>query len=211
MAPLLNLIDHVVFATPDLEKTIHDLSERLGVTATLGGKHPQWGTQNALLALGPRLYLEIMGPDPALSRPDLIRPFDIDKLYKPRLAAWVCRSDDLNKTVQVAKEAGTDLGMIQSGQRTKPDGSKLSWTMTDLMTNRENGIVPYFINWGGSAHPAANAPSGCLLKSLRAEHPNPNRINSILKALELDFKIDYGRGAALIALIETPKGIVELY
>jgi hypothetical protein len=203
-------IDHLVYATPDVDQTMHDLSELFGVTAIKGGQHPQWGTRNALLSLGPQMYLEIMGPDASLSDPKMKRPFDIDKLHRPRLAAWVCRSADLEKTVTVAKQAGVDLGTVQSGKRSRPDGGVLSWTMTDLMTNRENGIVPYFINWGRSVHPARNAPSGCTLRDLRAEHPNPNHIVSIFRVLDLDLRVDYGKGTALIAAFTTPKGLVEL-
>jgi hypothetical protein len=210
MNSLFALLDHLVYITPDMDQTIDDLAKQLGVTAILGGQHPQWGTRNALLALGPQMYLEIMGPDATLSSPGLKRPFDIDRLYKPRLATWVSRSEDLNGTVEVGRQVGIDLGAVQSGKRTKPDGSVLSWSMTDLMTARENGIVPYFINWGTSKHPASGAPKGCLLKELKAEHPNPNHINSILKAFGLDLQTGYGKSSSLSALIETKNGIVEI-
>jgi hypothetical protein len=210
MNSLFGLIDHLVYVTPDIERTIEDLSRQLGVAPILGGQHPIWGTRNALLALGPRMYLEIMGPDPKLSRPGLKRPFDIDKLYKPRLATWVSRSEDLNRTVEIGRQVGVDLGEVQSGKRTRPDGSLLSWTMTDLMKPRESGIVPYFINWGTSRHPAEGAPTGCVLRELKAEHPNPNHVNSLLKAFELDLQISHGKSATLIALLETKHGIVEI-
>ena len=76
------------------------------------------GTRNALLALGPRMYLEILGPDSSLSREGLKRPFDIDRLYKPRLATWVSRSEDLNRTIEVGRQVGVDLGEVLSGKRT---------------------------------------------------------------------------------------------
>jgi hypothetical protein len=210
MNSLFTLLDHLVYITPDIEQTIDDLAKQLGVIAILGGQHPQWGTRNALLALGPQMYLEIMGPDATISSAGLKRPFDIDRLYKPRLATWVSRSEDLNRTVQIGRRVGIDLGAVQSGKRTKPDGSVLSWSMTDLMTSRENGIVPYFINWGTSKHPASGAPKGCLLKELKAEHPDPNRINSILKAFGLDLQTSHGKSSSLSALIETNNGIVEI-
>jgi hypothetical protein len=210
MNSLFYWLDHLVYATPDVDQTINDLSRILGVTAAIGGQHPIWGTRNALLALGPKMYLEIMGPDPKLSKPGLKRPFDLDKLYKPRLSTWVSRSEDLIKTVKVGRNVGVDLGEVQSGSRTKPDRSVLSWKMTDLMKFRENGIVPYFINWGISEHPAEGAPKGCVLKELKAEHPNPNHLNSVLKAFGLDLQITHGKSASLTARIETKKGIVEL-
>ena len=82
--------------------------------------------------------------------------------------------------------------------------------MTDLMKHRENGIVPYFINWGNSKHPAEGAPTGCALKELKAEHPNPNHLNSILKAFGLDIQITHGKSASLSATIETKSGMVEI-
>jgi hypothetical protein len=211
MDSLFAVLDHLVYVTPDVDKTIEDLSAQLGVSAVPGGQHPAWGTRNALLALGSRMYLEIMGPDPTLPRPALQRPFGIDNLYRARLATWVCRSDDLQHTVEVGRHVGVDLGEVKPGQRTRPDGTKLSWTMTDLMKSRENGMVPYFIDWGTSRHPAEDAPAGCILKQLRAQHPKPNHLNSILKAFDLDLQMDHGRGSALIAIVQTKHGLVEIF
>ena len=210
MKALSSVLDHLVYITPDVDQTIKDLGKKLGVDAIPGGQHQTWGTRNALIALGPKMYLEIMGPDPTLSRPGLKRPFDIDRLYKPRLVTWVSRSTDLDKTIELGRQLGVDLGEVQSGSRVRPDGTVLSWKMTDLMKPRVNGIVPYFINWGKSKHPASSAPAGCLLKELKAEHPNPNQINSILKAFGLDLQISHGKSTNLMAIIETKQGTVEI-
>ena len=205
-----SLIDHVVYVTPDVQQSIRDLSRFLGVTAVFGGRHPVWGTCNALLALGRQVYLEIMGPEPTLSRPGLVRPFAIDQLERPRLATWVAKSENLVRTVEESRQKGVELGEILSGSRTKPDGSVLSWSMTDLMAYREGGIVPFFINWGDSEHPAESAPKGCKLIELRAEHPDPGRIRSILGSLGIDVPVERGREFRLGALIQTPRGLVEL-
>ena len=61
------LIDHLVYATPDLDLGIDTIERLLGVRATPGGQHLGAGTRNALVALGPGTYLEIVGPDPANS------------------------------------------------------------------------------------------------------------------------------------------------
>jgi len=40
MKPLLERVDHLVFATPDLDSTVADVERRLGVRPPPGGTHP---------------------------------------------------------------------------------------------------------------------------------------------------------------------------
>ena len=94
---------------------------------------------------------------------------------------------------------GVDLGEVKSGSRTSRMEAFFRGQCGTAETSGD-GIVPYFINWGKSTHPAAGAPAGCLLKELKAEHPNPNHVNSVLKAFEIDLQVSYGRSPSLIAL-----------
>src|SRR5262249_11322359 len=61
---VVSRVDHLAYATPDLEKGVAEIERLLGVRATPGGQHPGRGTRNALVSLGPTSYLEIVGPDP---------------------------------------------------------------------------------------------------------------------------------------------------
>lgn len=60
-------VDHLVYATPDVDRTVDELERRLGIRAAPGGRDPARGTKNALLALGARSYLEIVGERPGAS------------------------------------------------------------------------------------------------------------------------------------------------
>ena len=209
MIPLLSILDHLVYATPDLDATIERLEQLFSVRAAIGGQHPGWGTKNALLSLGPKAYLEIMGPDPTQPEPKQPRPFGMDTMSKPRLMTWVARTDDIQSVIDRAKRQELDLGELQEKSRKKPDGSILKWTMTDLRKNRKDGAVPYFINWGDSEHPAENSPKGCRLIKLEVTHPDAKRVNELLKNLGIDLKVGLGT-VALKATIESPKGQIVL-
>ena len=87
-------LDHLVYATPDLDASVEELAERLGTDPVPGGAHPGWGTRNALIGLGPGSYLEVIGPDPGQPRSDHPRPLLIDELTSARLVTWAYRHPD---------------------------------------------------------------------------------------------------------------------
>lgn len=206
----LEVVDHLIYAVPDLAAGIDELERRLGVRAAIGGRHPTWGTHNALLSLGPGCYLEIMAADPEAVPPASPRPAGLDTLTAPRLATWVAAAIDLERRVAGARAAGVDLGEVARRSRTRPDGSVLAWTMTDPIMPRMDGLVPFLIDWTGSAHPGASAPAGCRLIDLRAEHPDLDDVRRQLDALGLPMPVARGSAPRLIATLATPRGTVEL-
>ena len=209
MKNLLSVLDHLVYITSDLDAAVERVEQLFSVRAAIGGQHPGWGTKNALLALGPKAYLEIMGPDPSQPEPKQPRPFGMDTMSKPRLVTWVARTDDIQSVIDKAKRQDLDLGELQEKSRRKPDGSILKWTMTDLRKDRKDGTIPYFINWGDSAHPAENSPKGCRLIKLEVFHPDAKRVNELLRNLGIDLQTGLG-SVALKATIESPKGQIVL-
>jgi hypothetical protein len=201
-------VDHLVYATPNLQAGIEQIEHLLGVRAAAGGQHPGRGTRNALLSLGPGTYLEIIAPDPDQPRPDGPRWFGVDEVRAPRLVTWAAKGN----LDQVTRNAGPGLtlGEIAAGSRRAADGTMLSWRYTDPRTVIADGVVPFFIDWGKTPHPSATAPRGATLTGLRAEHPEPDQARNALKRLGLDLPLTRGPRPALIATIQSPRGRVEL-
>lgn len=208
-APILSKIDHLVFATPNLAAGVEQVEKLLGVKAVPGGQHPGAGTRNALIRLGEVTYLEIIGPDPDQPRPAMSRRFGIDDLKTSRLVTWAAKNTDLDALVQVAKQHGVDLGRVLAGSRRRPDGVLLAWKTVSPALNAD-GIIPFFIDWGTTPHPASSLPKSCTLIGLRAEHPNADRVRAELSSLGVNIRVDARSAPALIATIHTPHGDVEL-
>ena len=209
-AKVISRVDHLVYATPDLNRGVEEVEKLLGVRATAGGQHPGRGTRNALIALGPTTYLEIIAPDPEQPPPKESRPFGIDGLKESKLVAWFVSGRDLERLRGEAVSKGVLLGEVKSGSRRRPDGIELSWKFTEPSVLVADGIVPLLIDWGDSPHPAHTAAKGVTLVSLRAQHPDVQSVSGMLKNLGVDLPVKQGTGPALIAVIDGPRGRVEL-
>ena len=106
--------------------------------------------------------------------------------------------------------AGVPLGGLSSGSRRRADGALLSWRFTNPRTVVADGLVPFLIDWGGSPHPARAAAQGLRLVELRAEHPDPATVEPMLRALGLDLEVTKAPVPALVAVIDGPRGAVEV-
>ena len=203
-------LDHLIYGTPDIEETVDWLERQTGVRAAPGGQHLGHGTRNALMALGSTTYLEILGPDPEQPQPDEPRWLGIDDLDAPRLLTWAATASPLVPFAEKAMARGMDLGMVQPAHRRRPDGVDLHWELTDPSVMLAGGLVPFFIDWGSGPHPADTAPVGATFIGLRAEHPEPDAVVSLLQDLDLNLEVVRGPQVALVATLEGPKGTVEL-
>jgi hypothetical protein len=207
---LLRKIDHLVYATPDLNNGVKQIETLLGVHATPGGQHPGEGTRNALVALGPTSYLEIIGPDPEQPKPAGPRKFRIDDLNESRLVTWAAKGTNLPQVVADARRRGVPVGDVIPGSRRTPGGVLLSWHISNQRAMVADGLVPFFIDWGDTPHPATSAAAGATLISLRAEHPEPDRVERMLGELGLEVRVVKAAKASLVATIAGTRGRVEL-
>ena len=198
------LIDHLVYAAPDLAAAVADVEQRFGVRAQPGGKHIGLGTHNALLALGARTYLEIIAPDPGQPEPSTARPFGVDGPHRAGLVSWALACDDIDAAVARARSRGYDPGEVAGGQRAAPDGTVLRWRLA--LSAMAGGLIPFLISWGDAEHPARSAPPGLTLEAFHLEHPDPPSLASVLIALGADVEIRAAGAAAFVARLSGPNG-----
>jgi Glyoxalase-like domain len=202
------LIDHLIYAAPDLMAAIDDLEERFGVRAQPAGKHVGVGTHNALIGLGGRTYLDIIAPDFEQPPPSMHRPFGLDRLAAARLAAWAVPCDDIDAAITQARSRRYDPGDAVDMQRIAPTGSVVHWRMT--LNAFEGGPVPFLIAWGDTEHPSRSAPQGLTLDSFELAHPEPAQVTPILAAIGADIEVNPASHFALVAQIRGPHGVKTL-
>ncbi len=203
------MIDHLVYATPDVDVSVQDLARRLGVRALPGGRHLGYGTRNALLSLG-SCFLEIIGPDWAQHRPVGGYWFGVENLAEGRLVTWTARVEHIERVAAHAHVSGYKPGDVHQVFRETPEGDRLSWRLT-MPTMAGDGLVPNLIEWDeGVPHPANTSPEGVTLTELVGYHPLPESIQPMLEALRVDMEIRLGDTPRLVALVESPYGSVEL-
>jgi catechol 2,3-dioxygenase-like lactoylglutathione lyase family enzyme len=205
------LLDHILFGSPDLEAGIDFVEKRTGVRATFGGVHPGRGTQNALLSLGERRYLEIIAPDPA--QPGVKNPIasNLRSLTEPRLVGWAAHPGSVSAFAEKLRAAGIKFDGPTPGSRKRPNGQLLKWQIVSL-ADTASGLLPFFIEWDrDSVHPSVDAPKGCKLLSFAAETPDPEKLTATLKALDLGLPVKKAERPRLHAIISGPKGNLDVY
>ena len=202
------MLDHLVYATPDLDQTVVDLAGR-GITLSLGGPHPGLGTCNYLAALGDRSFLEVVGPDREQPDPVTARPFGIDDLTEARLMTWAIQVPDLDEALDRARAGEHEPGEVMAMSRRRPDDVLLSWRLA-FPSDNQGGLVPFVIAWGDTPHPSLSAATGTRLVRLRGEHPDPGRLGVVFAALDTELDVTEAAEPGLVAELTTGSGTVVL-
>lgn len=199
-------VDHLVYASLSLEPEVERIAGILGVRPAYGGQHTGLGTHNALLALGPRTYLEIIAPDPSQPPPAEPLPFGLGELTAPGLRAWAASPPSFDEAIARSMAAGYDYGPVVPGERRTADGLSLHWRMTTASHQQALAIVPFLIDWGSGPHPAGSAPAGATLAGFRLLTPDPPRLAARLEVLGLDVDIENAGQPGLQAILAGPAG-----
>jgi hypothetical protein len=126
------------------------MSQRYGLTAVAGGRHPEWGTANWIVPVGDA-YLE------------LVAVVDERVAERSAFGRWVARADPvilrpIGWSVRAVSldAVSTRLGLtVTTGSRATPSGRLLTWKLAGVEHAAVEPILPFFIEWAeDSPHPS---------------------------------------------------------
>jgi hypothetical protein len=207
--PAVEAVDHLLLGVPDLEAGMKWFEEKTGIRPAAGGSHPGRGTRNALVSLGGRHYLEIIAPDPAQAGVDNEMVAGLKKLTAPRLVTWAATSTDLEATIARLDAERVVHSPATPGSRKRPDGRVLAWRVVAVQSDLGE-TIPFFIDWGTTVHPSAEAPAGARLIALTFRHPKPGALREELARLGIASEVKPSPEPGLAVRLETPRGLISL-
>ncbi len=147
----LDRVDHLIIARPDLATGVDEIERLCGVRPAIGGRHPDWGSHNALLSLGPRTYLEVIAPDPESAVPPEKRPSVFTRPGTNLVNGWIANQSDIAGALALLSDHGCRMGEPVHGRRALPDGRVLSWTLTDPSVTLFDASGGRLDLWGSTA------------------------------------------------------------
>ena len=178
-------------------------------SAAPGGAHPGLGTRNALLSLGESVYLEVIAPDPEQVLTGTLGA-RLATLSAPGLITWAAATPDLESVASGAAGLSLSVRGPVPTERRAPDGTVLRWRLLFVGGHGFGGLVPFFIDWMDTPHPARTSPAGGRLTTLEIRSPDADPLNGLYRALGLDCEATAGDEPGLTARIETETGEVRL-
>jgi hypothetical protein len=202
-------LDHLMWGAPTLEEGMAEAERLFGVAAAPGGVHLGVGTQNALISLGERHYLEIIAPDP---QQELAGTFGekLAGLAGCGLITWAAAAPTLAALAERAEALEITARGPSATQRRTPDGDLLKWELLFLGGHRYPGLVPFFIDWLETPHPATTNPVAGQYRGLVIRTPDAAALNEIFAGLGIAMRAEEADAADLTAIIETASGEVRL-
>lgn len=144
-------LDHLVIAAKDPLKSAEHFAKKHDIKAVQGGKHPMWGTHNALAYFQKDCYIEWIGIFDEAAAKHSNNPL-IQQLIThlstvgEGLFQYGLRTTNMDYYVKHFTKNNVSFVGPLNGKRSRPDGSTLSWRM--LFPTSHLLVTPFLIEWG---------------------------------------------------------------
>ncbi len=140
-------LDHIVHIVEDLDAHAAAL-DAAGLRTVAGGRHPRWGTRNSICHFG-LTYVELLSVEErsvaetsTFGRAVLAESTRGDGIWRLAL-----RTDDIEAAAAKVRVAGSRCNGPVPGERTRPDGSTLRWSLAFPETPEVDLVPPMLIDW----------------------------------------------------------------
>lgn len=202
-------LSQVIYGVRDLAAAATAV-EALGLTTIEGGHHPGLGTANRIVPLN-RQYFELLGVverTTAAANPygqALIRRIAGGDC----LVRWSLRTDDIEG---VAGRLGLP---IESRQRLRPDGVRLSWRAAGLDLSLRESWLPFFMQWDDphlypGTTPVQHAAGATGVAWLELATDDPVRLKRWMGAADVPLRVVAGPPGLRRVAIATAGGDIVL-
>lgn len=144
--------DHAVQFVNQPEAAIQALGGQK-LNAVAGGRHPGWGTRNALSYFG-LTYIEFLAIADDAELLSAAETFllcrDASRLLPDNEALYrvALRSDDIERTHAELHEQDLRVSPIVNGQRDDPQGNVIRWRIFTIDGDFDGLVYPFILQWG---------------------------------------------------------------
>lgn len=157
-------IDHIVIAVADPDASAAELTEKLGLAFTGGGRHEGLGTFNRLAFLGDT-YLELIGVEDAAAAQGwavgraAVRALETGGGF----ATYGLVDEAIRVSVSHLQANGSRIGPVEHGSRERPEGGRVEWLSAappELGPDRPPFLIRHLddgAEWGADALAARRA------------------------------------------------------
>jgi len=202
-------IDHLMWGAPDLALGMAAARDLFAVEPARGGSHAGLGTCNALLSLGDGVYLEIIAPDPDQDLRGTLGE-RLQMLDTCALVTWAVRSGDLGAIAALAALQQLRVRGPTRTRRQAPSGELLEWELLFLGSHEFSNLVPFFIDWRDTPHPATSNPVGGQFVELVLHSPRSEALAGLLNGLGVAVRVEHAAEPRLEAHIRVGREVITL-
>jgi hypothetical protein len=196
--------DHFVWYCSNLSQGERYFASKMDCGSAYGGVHPGEGTANHLMSLSDATYVEILGRDPAQQESSLAP--EVQALVGHGIYHWAIGGVDIAETRARALAAGLASSELVAGGRRLPNGNWLGWKCFGIHKNEFGALVPFFIDWMDSEHPAKAAPRGGHLQSIEVYSPRAKRLRDLYEVLGIHIPVHEAEVSGLSVTLMSTKG-----
>ncbi|MQS89927.1 VOC family protein [Companilactobacillus mishanensis] len=143
--------DHTMINVNSIDAAIKWFND-LGIKFQRGGKHEQWGTENAVGYLGLN-YIELISifdQDLAktVNRDDATSVYDaIHDLPEEHINTIGIRTQDIDQVHERLQSQNFPVGPIQTGKRLDPEGKMITWKIFFIRNKYFDVPYPFILQW----------------------------------------------------------------